>query len=147
MATQDIVKAAQALVDHIAEWGNASAVICGHVDDIRRALAAEPVEDVERSPTDRFAVALMAETDALLAEGHAAGRAEMAGEVRELRKALDGLAVSWETSAASLQGEVDRGECLRQSPESKRSRVQVLLSNAKSMAALLAKLPSDGGGS
>ena len=50
-----------------------------------------------------------------------------------LRKALLGMAASWERSAKGLQGEVDRGECIRQSPESKRSRIEVLRSNAEQL--------------
>lgn len=56
---------------------------------------------------------------------------KLLGRDEELRKALTAMANRWEGIALDLEREVERGDCIRQSPESKLSRAQVLRSNAE----------------
>jgi len=52
------------------------------------------------------------------------------GKRQWLREELEEMVRTWRSSAAGLQREIDGGVALRQSLESKESRVQVLESNA-----------------
>ena len=54
-----------------------------------------------------------------------------------MKEHLEALIVSWRDSAAGLRSEVERGVCVRQSEESKLSRIQVLETCASQLERVL----------